>query len=83
MPGGKHSNKLEFSGMNELQSFMQKDLVLQYKWLRDLKLSTETSRGLKWLSNAENRRVGPVEWERVRLNENVGALEPSIVIPTD
>ena len=81
MPRGEHDNKLEFSGINELISFMQKDLVLRYKWLPNLKLNDAAKKGLDWLRNEENRRVGPVEWARVRLNENVGALEPSIVMP--
>ena len=33
MPSGKHWNVLEFGNMNELLNFMNKDLVLQYKWL--------------------------------------------------
>ena len=31
MPNGEHDNVLEFSGANELISFMQGDLVLRYK----------------------------------------------------
>ena len=81
MPDGEHSNVLEFSGMSELQSFMQKDLVLRYKWLGDLRLSDESKRGLEWLSVGKKRRVGPVEWERIRVNENTGSLEPSIITP--
>ena len=82
MPRGEHDNVLEFSGIRELISFMQKDLVLRYKWLPDLKLTDDAKRGLDWLRDEENRRVGPVEWEKVRLNSNVGALEPTIVMPT-
>ena len=81
MPGGEKKNVLEFSGFDELISFMHGDHVLRYKWLKNLKLSGESKRGLKWLENAENRRVGPVEWERIRVNENVGSLEPSIIDP--
>ena len=33
MPDGEHSNELEFSGVDELISFMEGDLVLRYKWL--------------------------------------------------
>ena len=72
---------LEFSGVNELISFMEKSLVLRYKWLPDLKLSDESKRGLDWLSDERNRSVGPVEWEHVRVNKNVSALEPSIITP--
>ena len=46
MPKGKHDNKLQFSGVSELVSFMQGDLVLRYKWLPKLKLSDESKRGL-------------------------------------
>ena len=73
---------LEFANIAELISFMEKrSNVLRYKWLPDLKLTDDAKRGLDWLRNEENRRVGPVEWARVRLNENVGALEPSIITP--
>ena len=79
MPDGKHWNVLEFASLKELQSFMQKDLVLQYKWLPNLHLSDESKRGLEWLKNESNRRVGPVHWNRVRVNENVAALEPTVL----
>ena len=36
---------------------------------------------MAWLEDEENRRVGPVEWDRCRVNEDVAALEPSIVTP--
>ena len=81
MPKGSHANKLEFSGVSELIAFMEKSLVLRYKWLPDLKLSDESKRGLDWLRDERNRAVGPVEWERIRVNENVSALEPSIITP--
>ena len=81
MPGGEHWNVLEFSGVSELISFMQGDLVLRYKWLPNLKLNDESKRGLDWLRDEKNRSVGPVEWERIRVNENVSALEPSIITP--
>ena len=77
MPSGKHWNVLEFGNMNELLNFMNKDLVLQYKWLPQLQLSDETKRGREWLEDAANRRVGPVYWNRIRVNENVAALEPT------
>ena len=79
MPDGEHWNVLEFASLIELQSFMQKDLVLQYKWLHNLDLSDESKRGLAWLQDASNRLVGPVHWNRVRINENVAALEPTVL----
>ena len=81
LPDGKHSNVFTFAGMNELISFMQKDLVLRYKWLPKLKLNEASKQGLAWLKDEEQRRVGPVEWDRVRVNEHVTALEPTIVTP--
>ena len=81
MPKGEHACKLEFSGFDELASFMHKDLRLRYKWLPSLKLSDESKRGLDWLQAEGNRKVGPVEWERIRVNENVSALEPTIITP--
>ena len=72
---------LEFSGVNELISFMQGDLVLQYKWLPALELSDQSKRGLDWLRNEKNRMVGPVEWDQVHVNEAVTALEPTIITP--
>ena len=47
---------------SELISFMQRDLVLRYKWLPNLKLSDESKRGLDWLSDERNRS------RRTRLN---------------
>ena len=55
--------------------------MLRYKWLPGLKLSDESKRGLDWLQDEGNRKVGPVEWERIRVNENVSALEPTIITP--
>ena len=83
LPGGEHKNELEFSGVNELISFMKGDLVLQYKWSKGMyrKLSPQAKLGLEWLINEDNRRVGPVEWERIRVNDNVAALEPTIITP--
>ena len=81
MPKGEHWNILEFTGLDELAAFMQRDLVLRHPWSKKLKLSDESKRGLKWMLNPENRRVGPVEWERITVSENVSALEPSIVTP--
>ena len=76
LPDGEHWNVLEFGNLTELLYFMRKELVLQYKWLRDLHLSDETKRGREWLADEGNRRVGPVYWNRIRVNENVAALEP-------
>ena len=71
MPGGKHDNVLEFAGFSDLQAFMRRDLVLRYKWSTKLKLSDESKRGLDWLADEDNRRVGPVEWEKIVVNDNV------------
>ena len=79
MPDGEHWNVLEFANMKELGYFMDKDLVLRFKWLRDLKLSDESKRGREWLEDVSNRLVGPVHWNRIRVNENVAALEPTVV----
>ena len=81
MPDGEHDNVLTFSGVNELISFMEGDLVLEYKWLPKLRLSRESMKGLKWLKNEKNRLVGPVEWDEVEVSDNVAALEPSIITP--
>ena len=79
MPDGEHWNVLEFGNLQELMYFMDRDLILQYKWLRDLKLSDESKRGREWLEDTGNRMVGPVFWNRVRVNENVAALEPMVL----
>ena len=79
MPDGEHRNNLEFGNLSELLSFMNRELVLRYKWLPNLELSDESTRGRDWLADASNRRVGPVHWNRVRVNENVAALEPSVL----
>ena len=70
---------MKFAGLNDLAAFMRKDLVLRYKWLPRLRLSDEGRKALRWLEDESNRRVGPVEWERISVNENVSALEPSII----
>ena len=44
-----------------------------------LKLSRESQKGLAWLKNEKNRRVGPVEWDEVAVSDNVAALEPTII----
>ena len=58
---------------------MRRELVLSYKWLPNLVLSDESKRGLEWIENEANRLVGPVHWNRVRINENVAALEPTVL----
>ena len=79
LPSGEHWNILKFGSLRELVYFMNGDLVLKYKWLPNLQLSDDSKRGRDWLENEDNRRVGPVYWNRVRVNENVGALEPVVV----
>ena len=79
MPDGEHWNVLEFGSLKELQYFMDKDLVLRFKWLPNLKLSDESKRGREWLDDESNRRVGPVYWNRIRVNENVASLEPTVL----
>ena len=43
---------------------MRRDLVLRFKWSTKLRLSSEGKAALKWLEDEDNRRVGPVEWEK-------------------
>ena len=74
LPDGEHDNVFEFANTQELIYFMRKELVLQYKWLPRLKLSDDSKRGLEWLEDESNRLVGPVHWNRVRVNENVAAF---------
>ena len=79
LPDGEHSNVLKFAGLNDLAAFMRRDLVLRYKWSNRLRLSDEGRKALRWLEDDSNRRVGPVEWDKITVNENVSALEPSII----
>ena len=79
LAGGEHWNVLEFASLQELLSYMRKEMVLQYPYLPKLELSDESKRGREWLEDESNRRVGPVRWNRVRVNENVAALEPSVL----
>ena len=81
LPSGEHKNILKFAAIRELIDFLEKDLVLQYKWIKNFNLSDEMKAGLKWLKNEKNRLVGPVEWDRIRVNENVAGLEPTIIEP--
>ena len=79
LPDGEHSNVIKLANFRELIYFMNGDLVLKHKWSKNLKLSDDSKRGLEWLEHEDNRRVGPVEWNRIRVNENVAALEPVVV----
>ena len=75
MKGGEHKNELVFAGSGELISFIQGDLILQYPWTKNWKRGKALKAGLVWLREKENRHVGPVEWDRIFLNENVSALQ--------
>ena len=77
----KHKNKLELNGLGELLDLMKGNLVLQYKWSAKYKPSPRVREAIKWLEDESHRQVGPVEWDRVRLNENVASVEPSIITP--
>ena len=81
LPSGRHKNQIVLNGLGELLDLMKGNLVLQYKWSAKYKPTSAVRAGIKWLENENNRRVGPVEWDRVRLNEDVASLEPSIVTP--
>ena len=81
LPGGEHKNELVLNGLGELLDLMKGNLVLQYKWSAGYKPNKAVREAIAWLEDEENRRVGPVEWDRVHLNEDVAAVEPSIVTP--
>ena len=81
LPDGKHKNELVLNGLGELLDLMKGNLVLQYKWSANYKPSRAVKNCIAWLEDEENRNVGPVEWDRVRLNEDVAAVEPSIITP--
>ena len=83
LPSGRHSNILEFNGLKELLDFMNRELVLQYRWSEKYRPSSKARAGMNWLADERNRYVGPVEWDRVRVNENTGSLEPTIVTPEE
>ena len=79
LPDGKHKNELVLNGFSELIDLIKGNLPLQYPWSAKYRPSKETKEGLAWLEDVSNIEVGPVEWDRVRLNEDVASLEPSIV----
>ena len=81
MPRGKHWNILRFTGLEELASFIRRELVLTYPWTAHWKPSGEVLKALAWLENVANRHVGPVEWDRVRIAKDTGSIEPSIITP--
>ena len=81
LPSGAHKNVFTLNGLSELLDLMKGNLVLQYPWSDRYKPSKATREGMAWLKDEENRNVGPVEWDRVRLNEDVASIEPSIVTP--
>ena len=71
---------LKFGGLNDLAAFMRRDLVLRYKWSNEAAAERRRPQGAAVAGRMrDNRRVGPVEWERISVNENVSALEPSII----
>ena len=71
--------RLCLNGLNELLDLMKGNLVLQYKWSSGYRPNAAVKKAIAWLEDINNRLVGPVEWDRVRLNEDVASLEPSIV----
>lgn len=81
LPSGEHKNTFKLNGLKELLLLIKGDLVLQYPWSGKAKQTKEIKKAIAWLENEDNRRVGPVEWDKVRLNEDVASLEPSIVTP--
>ena len=81
LPSGEHKNELVLNGLTELLDLMKGNLPLQYKWSAKYKPSRAVRDGMKWLEDTTHRNVGPVEWDRVRLNEDVASVEPSIVTP--
>ena len=83
LPSGEHKNEFVLNGLDELLDLMKGNLVLQYKWSAKYKPSKEVREAIAWLEDEENRKVGPVEWDKVRLNEDVASLEPSIVTPVE
>ena len=82
LPGGEHKNELILNGLGDLLDLLKGNLVLQYPWSAKYKPSKAVREGIAWLENEDNRRVGPVEWDQYRINEDVAALDPSIVTPT-
>ena len=82
LPGGEHKNELTLNGLGDLLDLLKGNLVLQYPWSAKYRPSKAVRKGMAWLEDEDNRRVGPVEWDRFRINEDVAALEPSIVTPT-
>ena len=82
LPGGRHKNEFVLNGLGELLDLMKGNLPLQYKWSARYKPTPEVRKAIAWLEDVNNRRVGPVEWDKVRLNDDVASLEPSIVTPT-
>ena len=81
LPGGKHKNTFVLNGLDELLDLLKGNLPLQYPWSSKYKPNAAVRVGMAWLADKENRNVGPVEWDKVRLNEDVASLEPSIVTP--
>lgn len=83
LPSGEHDNVLKLNGLGELIDLIKRNLVLQYPWSAKYRPSEAVKDGLKWLENEKKRNVGPVEYDRVRLIEDVASLEPSIVTPQE
>ena len=81
LPDGEHSNVFEFASLRQVLAFLDHDLVLQYRWLPRLRLGEDTVRGREWLRNEANRLVGPVQYDQISVNENVAALEPTVLEP--
>ena len=83
LPSGEHKNEFVLNGFSELVDLIKGNLVLQYPWSEKYRPSMETKEGVAWLEDVKHIEVGPVEWDKVRLNEDVASLEPSIVTPDE
>ena len=80
LPDGEHSNVLEFASLKELQYFMDKDQVRALQVAAQPQVVDESKRGREWLEDVRQ----PPRWASllepgVRVNENVAALEPTVL----
>ena len=80
-PGGKHDNVLGVRGLRRpdgLHAARSGTCATSGAPRSEAERRLQARTG-KWLADESNRQVGPVEWERIRVNDNVSALEPTII----
>ena len=79
LPDGRHDHKYTFAGFAEFVDFLNGNLSLRYPFMDNYRPDRDVRAAIRWLENTANRQVGPVEWDRVSVNDDVAALVPTLL----